>query len=154
MAKCGNCGKADATVAEIRECFAATFGRDMGELTAANVSVTESAVIVAPVEITEGFWTLDSSIYKVQRAVHGSGRLYAKILDVGPGVDGAPEASWHYAPGAFQRLGREGAHKLTREEAAEFGKLYGVCCICGRTLTNEESIAAGIGPICAGKQGW
>lgn len=34
-----------------------------------------------------------------------------------------------------------------------FGKATGVCCICGRTLTNEESVNRGIGPICAEKHG-
>lgn len=33
--------------------------------------------------------------------------------------------------------------------AKKFGKLSGRCCSCGRDLTNDESIAAGIGPICA-----
>ena len=37
---------------------------------------------------------------------------------------------------------------------AEIGLLTGVCGICGRTLTAEESIAGGIGPICAGKVGY
>ena len=32
--------------------------------------------------------------------------------------------------------------------------LAGSCGHCGRTLTNEESRARGIGPICAGKMGW
>jgi len=32
-----------------------------------------------------------------------------------------------------------------------YGHALGVCGQCGRTLTNEESIAAGIGPICAGR---
>lgn len=41
--------------------------------------------------------------------------------------------------------------KMSLEQAKRFGALYGTCCECGRTLTNEESIAAGIGPICAGK---
>lgn len=33
-------------------------------------------------------------------------------------------------------------------------KLYietGRCCVCGRTLTNKDSITAGIGPVCSGK---
>lgn len=37
--------------------------------------------------------------------------------------------------------------------AVEYGHRTGSCCICGRTLTDPESIAAGIGPICAGKFG-
>lgn len=30
-----------------------------------------------------------------------------------------------------------------------FGKATGRCCVCGLQLTNEESVARGIGPICA-----
>lgn len=37
------------------------------------------------------------------------------------------------------------------EAVKEIGRLTGVCCICGRELTDEQSIAAGIGPICAGR---
>lgn len=34
---------------------------------------------------------------------------------------------------------------------AEYGKRFGVCCVCGRELTNEQSVADGIGPICKKK---
>lgn len=43
------------------------------------------------------------------------------------------------------------SERLTLEQAQEFGRLYGVCGICGATLTDETSIAAGIGPVCAGR---
>jgi hypothetical protein len=33
-----------------------------------------------------------------------------------------------------------------------YGKLTGVCGVCGRKLEDEESVAAGIGPICANKE--
>lgn len=42
-------------------------------------------------------------------------------------------------------------HRMTLDEAKEYGKVTGTCCNCGRLLTNEESIANGIGPICATK---
>ena len=42
-------------------------------------------------------------------------------------------------------------HRMTLDEAKAYGKVTGTCCNCGRTLTNEESIEAGIGPICASK---
>lgn len=32
-----------------------------------------------------------------------------------------------------------------------YGREIGVCGVCGRTLTNEDSRAAGIGPVCAGR---
>lgn len=31
---------------------------------------------------------------------------------------------------------------------AEYGQRFGVCCLCGRELTNERSVYEGIGPIC------
>lgn len=45
----------------------------------------------------------------------------------------------------------DGAVRLTLEEAKDFGLKTGVCCCCGAILTNPESIALGIGPICRGK---
>lgn len=40
-------------------------------------------------------------------------------------------------------------------EAAEaYGKLTGQCACCGRKLTNEESVARSIGPVCAAKWGF
>lgn len=35
-----------------------------------------------------------------------------------------------------------------------YGREIGKCGVCGRTLTNDESRAAGIGPVCAQKMGW
>lgn len=35
-----------------------------------------------------------------------------------------------------------------------YGRELGQCGYCGRTLTNEESRARGIGPVCAEKMGW
>lgn len=39
------------------------------------------------------------------------------------------------------------------EAAVAYGKLVGVCGVCGRALEDEESVAAGIGPVCASKFG-
>lgn len=100
----------------------------------------------APVaSATEGWYKVGDDVFKVQVAHHGSGNLYAKRLVVtGPG-----EASWEYAPGMVRRL--TDADRLSVEDAAAFGRLYGVCAVCGRTLTDEASIAAGIGPVCIRK---
>ena len=35
-----------------------------------------------------------------------------------------------------------------------YGREIGACGVCGRTLTDEDSRARGIGPICADKMGW
>lgn len=95
--------------------------------------------------VTEGMYRKDGTIFKVQRAVNGSGNLYAKVLV----IEGEGEGRFEYAPGAIRNLSATDA--MTLAEAQEFGHLYGVCCVCGRTLTDEGSIAAGIGPICSGK---
>lgn len=41
-----------------------------------------------------------------------------------------------------------------REAAINYGKQLGRCSICNRELTDADSIAAGIGPVCAEKVGW
>lgn len=38
---------------------------------------------------------------------------------------------------------------MTKEEAKQFGALYGTCIRCGRTLTLEESIERALGRVCA-----
>lgn len=99
--------------------------------------------------VDEGMWIIGEfgfhsahEIYKVQHAVHGSGHLYAKRLD--------ENGTFIHAPGAIRKLASQG-RKMTLKEAKEYGALYGTCVRCGRTLTDEESISAGIGPICATK---
>jgi hypothetical protein len=41
-----------------------------------------------------------------------------------------------------------------KEAAIKYGRVTGCCACCGRPLENAESIARGIGPICAGKWGF
>lgn len=113
--------------------------------------IATSVQVQTKVELEDGMYrvALDDShemkIYKVQHAVHGSGRQYAKVLVQ------YDDDSWGFeiARGVIFKLRPE--HKMSLEDAKKFGALYGTCCVCGRTLTNEESIEAGIGPICASK---
>lgn len=64
--------------------------------------------------------------------------------------------------GAFKAVGETLPDTLARllELAADpstvarmYGQRTGICCCCGRELTDPESIAAGIGPVCASKWG-
>lgn len=41
-----------------------------------------------------------------------------------------------------------------REAAIRYGKELGRCGVCNRTLTNNESIELGIGPVCAEGRNW
>lgn len=85
-------------------------------------------------------------VYKVYKMVHGSGRQGVKRL-----VVGSDSGSFEYL-GLASRCLPADARKMTLEEAKKFGALYGFCVRCGRTLTDEESIAAGIGPKCGGRE--
>lgn len=87
-------------------------------------------------------------IFKVYKAVHGSGKMCAKVLV----VDDFGQSSFDYL-GLAERHVPKGAHRMSLEDAKHYGRLYGVCVRCGATLTDEASIEAGIGPICATK-GW
>ncbi len=89
-------------------------------------------------------------VYKGQ-----SGRLLCKSLEItseavwdGDTLMAAAEKEWHYLGQARYYL--KGFRLLTADEAKAYGKIYGFCMICGRTLTDEESIKRGIGPICEG----
>ncbi len=93
----------------------------------------------------EGMHKVGDAIYKVQVAVHGSGHLYAKRLSVSP----SGKVTFAYEAGAVGRLSED--TRMSLEDAKAFGALYGTCCVCGRTLTDEKSIEVGIGPVCAGK---
>lgn len=108
------------------------------------------------VELEAGMYRKGGVVYKVQRAVHGSGNMYAKALvyfdENGYEAKAAGDGGgWKfiYQQGAINMLSPEDMMSL--EEAQEFGRIYGVCCRCGAMLTDENSIEAGIGPICATK---
>lgn len=114
----------------------------------AEAMVDEVLPVTTTGEIADGFYefTYDHgkvAIAKVVHAVHGSGHQYAKQLDPETGT-------FEYVGGLLAEVRQSGV-PLSLERAKELGHLYGRCIRCGRTLTDEASIAAGIGPVCAGK---
>ena len=101
------------------------------------------------VELEDGMYMVDGTVYKVQHSLNSS-RQYAKVADITDLGDGNFEVSFAYARGAIAKIRPE--HKMSYEQAKEFGALYGTCCCCGRTLSNELSIALGIGPVCGERE--
>jgi hypothetical protein len=102
-------------------------------------------------------------IYKVQfprEAIGDVSRLYAKLLvvvsDAERDADGAitkpAEVRFDFVSGLVKEIRPE--WRMTLAEAQKFGKLYGVCCDCGRVLTHEQSKAAGVGPKCGEDGRW
>lgn len=100
-------------------------------------------------EPEDGIYILDDAstpdIFKVYKMVHGSGRQGLKRLIVDRQDR---KGHFEYEGLALYKLPKQ-ARKMTLEEAKAFGAIYGFCVRCGRTLTDETSIANGIGPICA-----
>lgn len=75
-----------------------------------------------------------------------AGRLYASRF--------VPEAEvradrFVYEGGAVYRL--DASMRMTLEQAKALGAQYSQCCVCGRDLSAEQSVEAGIGPVCAGR---
>jgi hypothetical protein len=104
---------------------------------------SERKLMTSGNEITDGIYERpDGVIVKVQIAKQGSGNLYGKRLNIETG-------KFEYAQGIMRTLKAE--YRMSLEKAQEYGRLYGICIVCGRDLTDEESIARGIGPICADK---
>ncbi len=64
----------------------------------------------------------------------------------------------HYKSGGMkvlrERIAAGTATKLDAEQAAAFGKLHGFCCMCGKDIDDDRSLAAGYGPSCAKRMGW
>jgi len=90
-------------------------------------------------ELDEGMYLVNGDIFKVYHTQ--SGHLATKQLI---------EGSFEYT-GKRPLNSIKPEHRMTLDQAKEYGKVTGTCCNCGRLLTNEDSIEAGIGPICASK---
>lgn len=103
-------------------------------------TATEEHVFVSEV----GMYRVGERIFKVLPS-RSSDRHYAKEL-IGESATGY---SFQYAKGAMYLIKAE--HRMSLEQAAEFGKLTGTCCCCGKLLTDPKSIEKGIGPVCEGK---
>lgn len=58
----------------------------------------------------------------------------------------------HVSPEVEQEIVAVASDPLN--SAIAYGKRYGKCSVCARTLTDEESINRGIGPVCAERFGW
>jgi hypothetical protein len=85
--------------------------------------------------------TVEGVMYRVQ-ASRESGNLYAKRLNT-------ETAKFEYEAGALRNI--KPSDKMTLAEAKEFGIETGICCVCGAFLTDPNSVAEGIGPVCASR---
>jgi hypothetical protein len=90
-----------------------------------------------------GYYLYEGDVFTVVENQAKTG-TYAKRLRIEGGDK--PRAKWKYEPGMMNALA--GAPRLTVAEAASLGHLHGVCVVCGKRLTDPESVTRGIGPVC------
>ncbi|QNJ55355.1 hypothetical protein SEA_LITTLEFELLA_44 [Gordonia phage LittleFella] len=117
-------------------------------------------------DLEDGIYLHEETYYMVYHNVNGNGMQLAKKFVLTPEenmtaeafaksgnepeADDEPLGEW--VPNGASPLKRlKPEMKLSPEDAARFGQVYGWCGRCGRTLTNEDSKKAGIGPVCAAK---
>lgn len=89
-----------------------------------------------------------TAFYKVDRPTEGkwAGFVFVKLMV----SDEEQRMSRAAGDAILRKIAAVGAENA----AARYGHELGECGLCGRTLTNDESRARGIGPICAAKAGW
>lgn len=96
-------------------------------------------------DIPEGWYMVGDQPWKVQWNRAHTGKYGLRLVD----PHGGDRLNWEFVSGGLRIVAT--GRPMTLDEASAFGKLYGICVICGAKLTDPESIARGIGPICAGK---
>lgn len=118
--------------------------------------IPATAAAVRAEAVPAGRYAIDTQVhavngtafYKVDRPTEGrwAGRVFVKQI-IGPDEQRLSQKQGGAIIAAIARVGAEAA-------AARYGHEIGECGMCGRRLTNDESRARGIGPICAAKAGW
>jgi hypothetical protein len=98
-------------------------------------------VLPREVQVDVGAYKYEGIVYSVRRA-RESKKLHAYHWST-------DSAEWVYSGNIKYQLRPE--HRLTHDEAREFGATTGTCVHCGRTLTDEASVRYGMGSTCRRK---
>lgn len=109
---------------------------DTWTVTQASAEIERLLALPKANALTEGIYLKGGVVYKVQ--ISEAGRAYAKVL--------REKGGFEYDPTAIRNLAL--ADKITLEQAQAYGVQFGICVVCGRYLSDEKSVALGIGPVC------
>jgi len=148
--RCGHCKARDTSIDHVRLCAQTEQAiRSIGSPDRITSDTgfrplspeAHRAAVAAAAPVTEPGVYFDGEHYYKVVWNQTQTNLYAKVWD----------AEWVYAPGAMKRL--TAGQKVTAEQAAKFGRLWGSCVFCSRMLTDERSVAVGYGPVCAEHNG-
>jgi hypothetical protein len=110
------------------------------------VLTVDSTVPAGRYAITGQDGTTD--FYRVDRPTEGRWAGYTFVkLQISDEYQRVPMRN---CQGILDRIAAAGPEQASKR----YGKELGHCGVCGRTLTNNESIDRGIGPVCAAKHSW
>lgn len=141
---CGNCKQTHHSVEAVRACYRAPkpeFSSNIAPLFPIDAPPSNRDDVFGMTRI--GYYQVGADIYRVTPA-RSSKRTFAHKMFVL--MNG--NHTWKYQ-GLASSIIPSGTPPLTAAEVAAFGKAAGRCLLCGRLLTDTQSIAAGIGPVCA-----
>lgn len=98
--------------------------------------------------VTEDGATNELAFYKVDCPSEGrwAGYVFVKLM-ISDDEQRLSKAAGQAVLAKIKAVGPEAA-------SAAYGQHIGECGICGKTLTNDDSRARGIGPTCRAKMGW
>jgi Family of unknown function (DUF6011) len=106
-----------------------------------NTPLPETSVMTSEKLVPGSYRRADGTVYRVYMNREGTRLLCAEWDEF--------EVEFSYVGLASRFV--KAADLMSLADSQAFGREFGVCCQCGRLLTNPDSIAAGIGPICAGR---
>ncbi len=156
MPTCGNCKLPDQSVEHIRECYAKKHATvQTVELTGLAKEYVESKDF-KPMAFQQKTPVVPDSKYALY---DGDGKIIFFEVRTGKGkwahMQFVDRLIGH--PGDWQKIPVKGAAKRDvlldldmnpQAAARRYGKHFTVCGVCGSPLSDPESMAAGIGPIC------
>ncbi len=79
-----------------------------------------------------------------------AGYVFVKLLLGSPGSLRQERLAFPQQKAVLAKIDADGS----KEAMLRFGRELGICGACNSPLTNPDSIAAGIGPVCSNKRGW
>ncbi|ABD58457.1 gp41 [Mycobacterium phage PBI1] len=106
-------------------------------------------------ELEDGMYRVaDGTIYKVYKTQRGHQVAKRLVVEENRHDETAGTvftAHFEYE-GKRPLRGLTAEQRMSYEEMKEFGAIYGSCCVCTRTLTDELSVYLGIGPVCGNRE--
>lgn len=140
MATCGKCKQRDMPVEHIRSCH-----KTREALLPGVYRREKYLFLVYPSH-------KDSSVLRVKQIIPVCASCGLAAIDHKSQTQcGKFKVTSRKSPGMLSRLRL--AQRMSREQVAELGRLWGFCVHCGSALTLPESIERGAGRICDGKYG-